>query len=276
MRKLFNFSILALITMAFNANAQWSTSGTSIYPTTTTNNVIIGPVPTTPTNLYVNSTSSNSTTLSIDNNFSPSGPTAFTSGVNFNLLGATKYQIYCNSVPYQTCSGILHIQGTASNSPGIHMSGNTMSFSRSSGIYQCTNPTPYAFDGAVSIGSPTGTQNTSNYNLFVSKGIVTEELVINLQANWSDYVFAKDYKLRPLSEVKSFVEKNSHLPDVPAACEIAEKGVVTGEMLNIHMKKIEELTLYMIQLKEENEALKRQLMEQNEVLNRRIEAIEQK
>jgi hypothetical protein len=123
-------------------------------------------------------------------------------------------------------------------------------------------------NGGVAIGLASTTKintGTTKYNLAVGGGIITDAVTVQLQSNWADYVFGQDYKLMSLSEVKAYIEKNKHLPEVPAATEINEKGVEAGEMLNIHMKKIEELTLYMIQLKEENEALKK-----------RIEAIEQK
>jgi hypothetical protein len=143
---------------------------------------------------------------------------------------------------------LLQVSNLSTNVFTIGATGNVTS----TGILAVTSLGTSNIAGALTIGGISANTkiNTANYSLFVGKGIVTEELVINLQANWSDYVFAKDYKLRPLSEVKSFVEKNSHLPEVPAAAEIAENGVLTGEMLNIHMKKIEELTLYLIQMEE--------------------------
>lgn len=62
-----------------------------------------------------------------------------------------------------------------------------------------------------------------------------------------DYVFADDYKLRSLEEVENFIEENSHLPEVPSASEVAENGMNLTEMNNAMLKKIEELTLYLIE-----------------------------
>ena len=149
-----------------------------------------------------------------------------------------------NSTPGYLFDGVI-------GSSGLQIGYNTQTYNFPPLVSGATTPVIMAVNGAVTIGPISATTiNTNNYNLFVSKGIVTEEVVVNLQANWSDYVFAKDYKLMPLSDVKTYVDANSHLPEVPAACEIAEKGVATGEMLNIHMKKIEELTLYLIQMEE--------------------------
>jgi len=105
---------------------------------------------------------------------------------------------------------------------------------------------------------------TGPHKLYVGGSIICEELVVKLQANWPDYVFAPSYKLMPLSQVKTYIAANDHLPGMPAACEIAENGVATGEMLTIQMKKIEELTLYLIQMEERV----KELEAQNKVLTK--------
>jgi hypothetical protein len=68
--------------------------------------------------------------------------------------------------------------------------------------------------------------------------------------NVPDYVFAHDYALRPLSEVQAFIDENSHLPDVPSAAEIAAKGVDMTAMQMTLLKKVEELTLYTLELEQ--------------------------
>jgi hypothetical protein len=72
---------------------------------------------------------------------------------------------------------------------------------------------------------------------------------------WSDYVFHQDYILPHLTEVEDFINKNQHLPDVPSEAEVMEQGINLGEMDAILLKKIEELTLYVIELKKENKAM---------------------
>jgi hypothetical protein len=59
-----------------------------------------------------------------------------------------------------------------------------------------------------------------------------------------DYVFAADYKLRPLKELATYVARERHLPEIPSAQEIKDRGVDLGEMQMLLLKKIEELTLY--------------------------------
>ncbi len=74
--------------------------------------------------------------------------------------------------------------------------------------------------------------------------------------NAADYVFEENYNLKSLNEVESYVKANKHLPGVPSAAEIAKNGMSVSEMSNLFLEKIEELTLHMIQLQKENEALK--------------------
>lgn len=80
---------------------------------------------------------------------------------------------------------------------------------------------------------------------------------------WPDYVFEPEFKLRPLSEVEAFVNENRHLPEVPSAKEVEANGIDLGNMDATLLKKVEELTLYMIEmnkkiekLEEENKQLK--------------------
>lgn len=66
-------------------------------------------------------------------------------------------------------------------------------------------------------------------------------------ANWPDYVFAAGYQLPSLQEIDNFINTYGHLPEVPSATEIAEKGLALGEMNALLLKKIEELTLHLIE-----------------------------
>ena len=104
-----------------------------------------------------------------------------------------------------------------------------------------------------------GTNNpTSKFS--VNGKIGCKEVEVTL-AGWSDYVFANDYNLRSLDEVETYIKENKHLPDVPSEKEVLENGVNVGEMNSTLLRKIEELTLYMIQLKKENEEMKTQIEE---------------
>jgi hypothetical protein len=61
-----------------------------------------------------------------------------------------------------------------------------------------------------------------------------------------DYVFAKDYKLKSLQEVEDYIKQNNHLPEIPSAKEIEKNGLMLAEMNMSLLKKVEEMTLYMI------------------------------
>ncbi|AXG71932.1 hypothetical protein KORDIASMS9_04190 [Kordia sp. SMS9] len=97
-----------------------------------------------------------------------------------------------------------------------------------------------------------------DYELFVKKGIRTQKIKVDVAAGvWADYVFKSDYELKPLEEVETFINTNGHLPNVPSAKEVEENGVNLGEMDAKLLEKIEELTLYVIELKKEINELKR-------------------
>ena len=119
-------------------------------------------------------------------------------------------------------------------------------------------------DGNLAIGA---TCVPSGYKMAVKGKIICEELKVKLEGGncWADYVFNKEYKLMPLDQLNEYIKTNKHLPNIPSAKEVDADGISVSEMQVKQMEKIEELTLYLIQLKEENQALKG-----------RIEVLEQK
>ncbi|MBL7743638.1 MAG: hypothetical protein JNN00_09230 [Chitinophagaceae bacterium] len=98
-----------------------------------------------------------------------------------------------------------------------------------------------------------GTVNPS-YKLSVNGTIQSKEVIV--ETGWADYVFEKNYKLLSLSEVEKFIQQNKHLPNIPSAKEIEENGLQLGNVQKRMMEKIEELTLYVIELRKEIELLK--------------------
>ena len=98
-----------------------------------------------------------------------------------------------------------------------------------------------------------GTTNPT-YKLSVNGNIRSKEVIV--ETGWADYVFDKKYKRLPLAEVEKFIAENNHLPNVPSAEDIQTNGLKVGEMQTKMMEKIEELTLYVIELKKEIELLK--------------------
>jgi hypothetical protein len=98
-----------------------------------------------------------------------------------------------------------------------------------------------------------GTLNPT-YKLSVNGSIRSKEVVV--ETGWADYVFAKDYKLPSLTDVEKYIKANNHLPEIPSAEEIQTNGLKVGEVQTKMMQKIEELTLYIIEMKKEIELLK--------------------
>ena len=147
--------------------------------------------------------------------------------------------------------------------------------------------------GNISIG----TTDSKGYRLAVNGSAIFTKAVIKQNGNWPDYVFTNDYNLQPLSQVEQFIKTNKHLPEIPSAKGVEKNGLDIGDNQTLLLKKIEELTLYLIeqnkkteeqnkkaeqliidngQLKKENEQLKSQVQKQNEELKSRIEKLEQR
>ncbi len=109
------------------------------------------------------------------------------------------------------------------------------------------------FNGNVGIGT-----NSPSEKLSVDGNIKTKKLIVT-QNNWPDYVLRSGYKLRPLAEVERFIKQNNHLPDMPSEKEVSEKGVNVGDNQALLLKKIEEMTLYIIDQQKQINELKKQI-----------------
>jgi hypothetical protein len=111
-------------------------------------------------------------------------------------------------------------------------------------------------DGAqVAIGGVVAA--ASAYKLSVTGKVICEEVKVKLSGNWPDYVFSPEYKRPTLTDLETFIKTNRHLPNIPAAAEVEQNGMEVGDMQKKMMEKIEELTLYIIDLKKEIDELKK-------------------
>jgi hypothetical protein len=119
-------------------------------------------------------------------------------------------------------------------------------------------------DGAGNVGVGTLTPDAK---LAVNGTIHTKEVKVNLDG-WSDYVFNNDYQLKTIPEVAEYIKQNHHLPDVPSAADVEKNGVNLGEISSLLLKKIEELTLYII---EKDKQLKKQQEEITSLKDQRKE-----
>ena len=134
-----------------------------------------------------------------------------------------------------TSIGTLHVSGSQSIGGGLGVGGNQ------------TTQGNLTVGGALTVGD--GFVCDSAGNMKVKHLRVTT-------TDWPDYVFGKAYRLMPLHEVETYVNKEGHLPEIPAASEIETDGVDQGEMNKMLLQKVEELTLYIIDLRKQIEELK--------------------
>lgn len=113
--------------------------------------------------------------------------------------------------------------------------------------------------GKIGIGIEAG-EIPSDYHFAVSGKIISEEVKVKLQSSgWPDYVFAKEYNLPTLKQLENYIKTHGHLPNIPSSKEVTENGIQLGVMNAKLLEKIEELTLYIIQIKKELEVQKEQI-----------------
>ena len=132
-------------------------------------------------------------------------------------------------------------------------------------------------NGNVGIGTTDNANwqlGTSTYKLAVNGSIVATAITVKANANWPDYVFNPTYKLIPLSELKEYVNQNNRLPGFPSAADVSRNGLNLGETDKLLTRKVEELTLYLIEKDEQSkeqqqqiDSLKNQVNSQQEQLD---------
>ena len=200
-----------------------------------------------------------------------------TSGVNNTVLGYTAYSNNTNGIDNVILgagAGINNVNGSGNIFLGCRSGQNEMG-SNKLYVHNSNTSTPLIygefdnskliFNGKVGISTNTfpltvGTANLSAYKLFVKGGILTEEL--RVRTGWADYVFNEDYKLKPLCDVEQYIIENKHLPNVPTEKQVLEEGLEIGSITRIQQEKIEELTLYLIEL---NKKLEKQQIQINQL-----------
>lgn len=122
--------------------------------------------------------------------------------------------------------------------------------------------------GIVTIGTD---YNHPDFKLAVDGKVICEEVRVQLDGAWPDYVFSDEYDLMELTELESYITTNHHLPGIPAAAEVEASGIDMGVMNKTLVEKVEELSLYLIEMQKQNKAL----TESVEILQDRIETLEQ-
>lgn len=186
-------------------------------------------------------------------------------------IGVAGYRIYVDNIfTASTTDTIYQISGLAAateyevivaafDDAGNVSTGDSLIFTTLNSIVytdqNANNPTSdwsaRNFYAAGTVGIQT--QPDSVYLLSVNGAIRAKEIVV--ETGWADFVFEEGYKLPSLEEVEEHILKFGHLKDIPSAGEIARDGTNLGDISVKLLQKIEELTLYTIQLEKRLKAL---------------------
>lgn len=231
MKKLFLFGFV-LFTLTSNGQLSLPNGSSSITSTTNSSTGFIGIGTNTPTRTLdvQNNTSPGQALLNL-RNINPSGPTWMI--FQADVLNQDAH-IWKSNTSYTSL-------GSGPYSWNFWQTGNyPISFFTNS-----ANRFHIAGNGNIGMGVAT---NPTGYRLAVAGKIIAEELKVQLQGQWPDYVFSKDYQLPTLAEVEKQIKEKGHLVNVPSACEVEANGFEVGDMARIQQQKIEELTLYIIEL----------------------------
>lgn len=186
------------------------------------------------------------------NNISGSNNLAFGSFAGQNSVGSGNLFIGSSAGSNETGNNKLYIANNNTANPLIKgdFTANTLIVnSKTTGFLAVGD-----FDAVTPMPTPTG------YRLIVQDGILTEKIKVALKnsaTDWADYVFDSNYNLKSLEQVEAFILENKHLPNVPSSEEMVKSGLDVAKTNKMLMEKIEELTLYVIQLNKEIKLLKK-------------------
>jgi len=120
--------------------------------------------------------------------------------------------------------------------------------------------------GNVGIGT------TNPQSKLAVNGTITATGIVVTNSGWSDFVFAPDYQLQSLEAIDHHIKTHGTLPGIPSQKEVMKRGVDVGQMQAKLLEKVEELTLYAIQLRKENKRLE----DENHGFEQRLQALEEK
>ena len=187
-------------------------------------------------------------------------------------IGVTGYNVYMNDTLLTSLSnvGVYQATGLSPSTPyqfyvkALDYYGNESPASNTitvvtdaaftgggTSVWSETDATA-SYSGEVAIGRASV---PSGYKLAVDGHIRTREIRVD-QDTWPDYVFEEGYDLPTLEEIQKHIQEKGHLPNMPSAQEVKNNGMGLGEMDRLLLEKIEQLTLYILQLEQEIQELK--------------------
>lgn len=153
----------------------------------------------------------------------------------------------------KTTNGTLHIGLNDTHNNGIFVSNNKPFVNYMTNVGEIMR---FQTTGDVSIGT---TISAHGYKLSVGGKIMTEGIRVQSVANWPDFVFNSNYSLSSLDDLEKYIKLNGHLPNIPSAKVVKEEGISLEEMSSKLLQKVEELTLYIIEINKENRKLKKEI-----------------
>ena len=207
---------------------------------------------------------------------SPSYPLFIIANQNSNIVNLTSTGTGNSAIEYFVASGAKSFIGQA-NGPWFGMSSPSVYESNQNIVItpvlnDATKGITLLTTGFMGIGTATPKETLSVNGNIRSKQVKVET------ANWPDYVFKKEYNLPSLSEVKTYIDQNYHLPEMPSEAEVIKNGINLGEMVKLQTKKIEELTLYLIDKDKQNKEKDAKLQSQQKQIedqNKAIQSLQQ-
>lgn len=244
-------AVLVLVLFGTISYAQWATNGTHIY---NTNTGFVGIGISTPTEiLHVNNATGQAAVL-MQRPWAIAGGNATVGAIR--LLNSTEGSYFNFSFRYRAATAAHEIIQSAYYAPTASFKEFSY-FNFTSGVYEIRGGvTQINFLNTGAIGIGLGTLPVpAGAKVAIGGKVVCKEIEVTL-AGLPDFVFQPDYKLMSLYDVENFINENKHLPGVPSEKEVLENGLNLGDMNATLLQKVEELTLYMINLQKENDALK--------------------
>ncbi len=191
------------------------------------------------------------------------------SSFSFRKLDATEPAIVLSDTGVVAAKG-LFLSANSVSEPGLKISSSADGSWELSAIKPGETPAPASLNMNVSslnVNGPIVCKDQMKVASVETDVLRANDVTVNL-SNAADYVFDENYDLKSLEEVESFVKENKHLPGVPSASQLEERGMSVSEMSNLLLEKVEELTLHLIRVEKENRALKAEVEKLNEMLKK--------
>ena len=259
----YNFTVFA-------EDAAGNVSAVSNTETVITQSVPDTEAPSAVTNLVSSNTTSTGTSLSwsaATDNVGVTNYEVFQDGVSIANTGTTTSWNVSGLTPSTSYDFTVFAEDAAGNVSAVS---NTESITTSAGggvvDYTSENSNMTTVDWTArdlfadrNVGI--GTTNTQGYRLAVAGNVIAEGVKVELQGNWPDFVFEKDFELLDLNDVGKFIQEHGHLPNIPSAEKVQKEGIDLGEMDAKLLQKIEELTLYLLIQQQQIEQLTKQVQE---------------